>query len=84
MLLRTQAALTNAGNSGLFESVDGSTQLQADLTTIKSLAESLLGKLSGAHVGSASDPNHVSAVGSLTQPEQQSRLDYFDPTKHGS
>ena len=80
LLLHTQSALTGAGNSGLLDHATGS-QLLADLTTIKSLAESLLGQGNQSSAGSANDPNHVTGVGTFGQPDQLNRLTNIPP-KH--
>jgi hypothetical protein len=77
LLLHTQSALTSAGNSGV-----GGPQLLADLTTIKSLAESLLGQTNQSSAGSPNDPNHhVTGVGTFSQPDQHNGLTQ-PPPKH--
>jgi hypothetical protein len=79
-LLRTQTALTSALNSGLLDRTTGS-QLLADLTNIRSLAESLLSQANQSRSGSVTDPNHVTGVGSFGQSDQPNRLTYNLP-KH--
>ena len=58
-------------------------QLQADLTTIKSLAETLLSKIDNTSVGSASDPNQPGGAGTLGQFDQAYRPNLHLP-KHDS
>jgi hypothetical protein len=48
--------------------------LLADLTNIRSLAESLLGQANQVRGGSVTDPNHHAGVGSFGQSDQLNRL----------
>jgi hypothetical protein len=53
----------------------GGMQLLADLTTINSLAEGLLGQANPSSPGSANDPNHhVTGVGTFGGPDQLNGL----------
>jgi hypothetical protein len=56
-------------------------QLLADLTTIKSQAESLLSQANQSSAGSAHDPNHVTGVGTFGQLDQLNRPTNIPP-KH--
>jgi len=80
LLLHTQSALTSAGNSGALDGVGG-TQLLTDLTTIKSLAQSLLSQANQSSAGSANDPNHVTGVGTFGQLDQLNQPTNIPP-KH--
>ena len=80
LLLRTESALTSAGNSGVSDQLGGK-QLLADLTTIKGLLESLLGQANPSSSGSANDPNHVTGVGTFGGPDQINGLTHTPP-KH--
>jgi hypothetical protein len=58
----------------------GGTQLLADLTTIKGLAEGLLGQANPTSPGSANDPNHhVTGVGTLGGSDQLNGLTHTPP-----
>ena len=72
------SALTSAVNSGLLDRGTG-TQLLADLTTIKSLAESLLGQANQGR-GSATDPNQVHGVGTFGHDQLNGPT--YNPPKH--
>ena len=71
MLLPTQSALVALDNG--IQSLDqaGGTQLTADLTTIKSLADSLLARTDQSSAGSANDPHHSNSAGSVGHADDQ-------------
>jgi hypothetical protein len=80
VLLRTESALTSAVDSGLLDRATGS-QLLADLTNIRSLAESLLSRANQSSLGSANDPHHLTGVGTFGEHDQLNRLTNIPP-KH--
>jgi len=80
-LLYPPSALPSPENAvQALSQADGS-QFAADLTTIKSLAESLLARSDQSSTGTASDPHQTPAAGSVGQTDQpQKWIDHL--SKH--